>query len=109
MNSAIAPSVRIRRLWVEDYKGIDHIELAFPPPLLPGDPDIVVMGSRNGLGKTSVLECCALLLIGLTRGEYLFEFERNRYLPMDLPQLMIRAGASLATIGGELVIGGEAI
>jgi AAA15 family ATPase/GTPase len=37
--------------------------LEFPRPKFPNDPDIFVIGSRNGLGKTSVLECCAWGLI----------------------------------------------
>ena len=48
--------IKIRRLQIANYKGIDELELYFPRPKMSGDPDVVVMGSRNGLGKTSVLD-----------------------------------------------------
>ncbi len=97
--------VKIRRLRIADYKGIDELELSFPRPGMSGDPDVVVMGSRNGLGKTSVLECCALLLIGLTGRKHIFELGRSGYPPVDMPEMIIRAGASVAEIEGELVVG----
>lgn len=50
---------RIDKISIRDYKGIDSLDLEFPRPKFEGDPDIFVIGSRNGLGKTSVLECCA--------------------------------------------------
>jgi len=72
---------------------------------MSGDPDVVVMGSRNGLGKTSVLECCALLLIGLSGQKHRFELGRPGYPPVDMPEMIIRAGASAARVEGELVVG----
>jgi predicted ATPase len=53
---------RIDRLSVRNYKGIDELDLEFPRSQIADDPDIVAIGSRNGVGKSSVLECCALLL-----------------------------------------------
>ena len=97
--------IKIRRIRIVNYKGIDELELDFPRPKMFGDPDVVVMGSRNGLGKTSVLECCALLLIALSSREYMFELSRRGSLPIDLPEMIIRAGASIAQIEGELDIG----
>ncbi|MDM8522961.1 AAA family ATPase [Desulfococcaceae bacterium HSG8] len=97
--------IKIRRLQIANYKGIDELDLYFPRPKMPDDPDVVVMGSRNGLGKTSVLECCALLLIGLSGREYMFKLSRGGYLPVDMPEMIIRAGASIAQIEGEIVIG----
>ena len=97
--------IKIRWLRIANYKGIDELELYFTRPKMSGDPDVVVMGSRNGLGKTSVLECCALLLIGLSSREYMFELNRRSYLPIDMPEMIIRAGASIAQIEGELVVG----
>jgi len=69
---------RIDRISIRNYKGIDSLDLEFPRPKFPNDPDIFVIGSRNGLGKTSVLECCALGLsfLSLPREEsrwYIFE------------------------------------
>ncbi|MDR0611567.1 MAG: AAA family ATPase, partial [Planctomycetaceae bacterium] len=60
-------SVKLRKLSIQNYKGIDSLELDFPPPDMPDDPDILIMGSENGLGKTSVLECCSLLLFALSQ------------------------------------------
>ncbi len=52
---------------IENYKKLDHLEIDFPRPLMEGDLDIIVLGSKNGGGKTSVLECCSLLmLVGAT-------------------------------------------
>lgn len=51
---------RLRRIEIRNYKAIDALDLDFPPPLMAVDPDITVVGSANGVGKTSLLECCAL-------------------------------------------------
>ena len=97
--------IKIRRLRIVNYKGIDELELHFPQPKMSGDSDIVVMGSRNGLGKTSVLECCALLLIGLSSRESVFELGQRGYSTVDMTEMIIRAGASVAEIEGEIVRG----
>lgn len=52
--------VRIEKITIKNFKAIDELTLEFPPPRLEGDPDIFVIGSRNGVGKTSVLEACIL-------------------------------------------------
>lgn len=51
---------RLRHIEITNYKALDHLVLDIPAPTMPGDPDIFVVGSKNGLGKTSLLECCAL-------------------------------------------------
>jgi ABC-type molybdenum transport system ATPase subunit/photorepair protein PhrA len=60
----LAPSAdaypRLRHIEITNYKALDHLTLDIPAPRMPGDPDIFVVGSKNGLGKTSLLECCAL-------------------------------------------------
>lgn len=60
----LAPSAdaypRLRHIEITNYKALDHLTLDIPAPCMPGDPDIFVVGSKNGLGKTSLLECCAL-------------------------------------------------
>lgn len=58
----LPPRLRLERIAITGIKAIDHLELQFPPPDLPGDPDVFVLGSRNGVGKTSLLESCALFL-----------------------------------------------
>lgn len=61
-NTSDAP--KLRRIEITNYKALDHLELDIPGPLMPGDPDVFVVGSKNGVGKTSLLECCALGYIG---------------------------------------------
>ena len=100
--------VKIRRISIRNYKGIDELDMEFPVPRLPDDPDIFVMGSRNGLGKTSIIECCALLLLGPMLREERFLL-RDRYSIIDAPDLLIRAGERSAEIGGEIVLGDEAV
>lgn len=100
--------IKIRRISIRNYKGIDELDMEFPAPRLADDPDIFVMGSRNGLGKTSIIECCALLLLGPMLREERFRL-RDRYSIVDAPDLLIRAGEHSAEIGGEIVLGDEAV
>lgn len=60
---------RLRHIEITNYKALDHLVLDIPAPTMPGDPDIFVVGSKNGLGKTSLLECCALIHLAVTDGE----------------------------------------
>lgn len=98
--------IKIRRVSIRNYKGIDELDMEFPLPRLPDDPDIFAMGSRNGLGKTSVIECCALLLLVPMLREERFRL-RDRYSMVDVPDLLIRAGAHSAEISGDIVLGDE--
>lgn len=100
--------IKIRRLAIRNYKGIDEFEMDFPIPKMPGDPDILVMGSRNGLGKTSIIECCSLLLLALTLDEDRFKFHHGRGT-IDIPDLLIKAGSGHAEIEGDIVIDDEPI
>lgn len=61
-----APAFRLERIKIVNYKGIDSLEMVFPRPRIEGKPDVVVIGSENGLGKTSILECCALLFLAIS-------------------------------------------
>ena len=56
--------VRIDRIAITDYKAIDQLEIAFPLPDTVDQPDVFVLGSKNGVGKSSVLECCAIAMLG---------------------------------------------
>ena len=92
---------RIDKISIRNYKGIDSLDLEFPRPKFPNDPDIFVIGSRNGLGKTSVLECCALGLmqLGMVLSE---EFDKDS-LPDALVgtesnQSFVRLGSTHAEI-----------
>ena len=64
------------------------MELDFPAPDLPDDPDVIVIGSENGLGKTSVLECCALSL-RFGKGN---ESHPKVRVMTELVDLLVRAG-----------------
>jgi len=95
---------------VKNYKALDHLELDFPPPRMKSDPDTFVLGSKNGLGKTSVLESCALLFLAAVsgRGDFhlgeLGDFMEYRAIPVDIPDLLIRAGEKEATITGIFLL-----
>ncbi len=65
-------SIKLRSISIKNYKGIDSFSIDFPMPTLFEDPDILVMGSENGLGKTSIIECSALLLMCLSIRENQF-------------------------------------
>jgi hypothetical protein len=101
-------SIKIRRISIKNYKGFDSLKMEFPIPRMPGDPDIFVMGSQNGLGKTSILECCSLLLLAFTLGEENFKL-RNRFSTVNVPDLLIKAGSTFAAIEGDIVHGTKSV
>ncbi len=37
---SIGNGVRLKRVEITDFKGIDHVQLDFLPPRMNGDPDI---------------------------------------------------------------------
>lgn len=53
---------RIRKIKIEGYKGIDSLEIEWPDFESMHLNDVTLLGSINGAGKTSILECCTLLL-----------------------------------------------
>lgn len=84
---------------IENYKRLDHLEIDFPLPLMSGDLDIFVLGSKNGGGKTSVLECCSLLMLAGAAGE----IKPQRYPESEFPgllSLLVKAGRSRAVLHG---------
>ena len=99
--------IRIERVSIENYKGIDSLKLEFPDPLMKGDPDILVMGSENGLGKTSVLECCSLLLLALFLDEgfeKLFDDSIDSS-NINLYDLLVRSEQSSLEISADIHLG----
>ncbi|OQX30017.1 MAG: hypothetical protein B0D92_00650 [Spirochaeta sp. LUC14_002_19_P3] len=96
-------SIKLKSISIENYKGIDSFSMDFPMPTLPEDPDILVMGSENGLGKTSIIECCALLLMCLRPKKDSLDL-MNQYFSIDVPDLLIRAGTKFAKIAGAILI-----
>ncbi|MDR2346372.1 MAG: ATP-binding protein [Planctomycetaceae bacterium] len=74
----ISSLLRLEHIKIENYKGIDCLEIDFAQPQFEDSPDVTVIGSQNGLGKTSILECCALLAITITcHHNELIKFDRR--------------------------------
>jgi predicted ATPase len=96
-------NIRIEKLTIENYRGIDHLELDFIQPQMIGEPDITVLGSRNGIGKTSVLECCVWLVMALGGKR---DLNRRFAAPYDTGSL-VRAGHQQARISGKIHIGNK--
>ncbi len=104
----LSPGLRLNRLTIENYKRLDKLEIEFPPPLMAGDVDILVFGSANGVGKTSVLECCALLMLAGVFGRLEFQrHQRRTELPPDITSLLVKAGQPQTIITGEFEQGGK--
>ncbi|MFB3787372.1 MAG: AAA family ATPase [bacterium] len=92
--------IALRYLKLENFKAFDSFEINFPAPRMKDDPDIFVLGSKNGLGKTSVLEACALLFLCACSGKKELIIHRRHDFPIDLTELLIRAGKESAIIEG---------
>lgn len=92
-------ALKLRRLKIENYKGIDNLEIDFPSPDFKDEADITVIGSCNGIGKTSILECCTLL-IEYVREELQDFRQLHSHLSINIPDLLIRAGCKKASITG---------
>lgn len=106
-------SLRILKIEIQNYKGIDNLELEFPPSESQKG-DVTVIGSENGLGKTSVIECCVLLLLTAQFSKELFRtgdhvincgYDPDTYLIEDYSEILIRAGADFAELRGEFLSG----
>jgi len=97
-------SIRLNRLSIKNYKRIDSLEIDFPQPVMKNDADILVFGSKNGGGKTSILECCSLLVLAATGEKVHF---RDNELLFDVASLLIKAGQSESTISGEFEYGSK--
>lgn len=93
--------MRLKCLEITDFKAIDHVRLKLFPPKMTADPDIYLMGSRNGLGKTSILEACALLFLAAHSSEKHFDIGRMPEMSVNLAELFVRAGANEASVRGE--------
>jgi energy-coupling factor transporter ATP-binding protein EcfA2 len=89
------PKFRLSGLKITDYKAIDHLELSLPAPTLPDTPDVFVLGSKNGVGKTSVLECAALGVLSAVYPIFIVDRPASR---TSLFEQLIRAGKDSASI-----------
>ena len=101
------PGLKLRHLEIENYKGLDSLQVDFPRPRMTGDPDVMILGSQNGGGKTSSLECVGLLYLAILAGDDLFRRipETGRFI--DLADLLIKSGRSAAEISGGFELDGE--
>ena len=101
------PGLKLRRLEIENYKGLDSLQVDFPRPRMTGDLDVMILGSQNGGGKTSALECVGLLYLAILAGDDLFRRipETGRFI--DLADLLIKSGRPAAEISGGFELDGE--
>ena len=104
--SSPKPKFRLSGLKIMDYKAIDHLDLLLPAPTLPDTPDVFVLGSKNGVGKTSVLECAALGVLGAV---YPMLIAGRPDLRSSPNEQLIRAGKSIASITAALTVNGSAV
>ena len=59
----------------------------------------MLLGSKNGGGKTSVLECCSLsILLGIFQAQFTRRFNSTDELPLDIANLLVKAGQETANI-----------
>jgi hypothetical protein len=103
MSEQPAKGIRLKKLTIRNFKAFENFTIDFPPPRMKDDPDILVMGSSNGLGKTSILEACSLLYLATIPEENYFNRRRYPRVTVDLPDLLIRSGAEEASIEGTFV------
>ncbi|MCC5848690.1 MAG: ATP-binding protein [Verrucomicrobia bacterium] len=101
--------LRLRSLSITNYKKLNKLEIEFPLPRMERDLDILVLGSKNGGGKTSVLECCSLLFLAGAIGKMRFERLREAEPIGDVASLLVKAGHENATISGVFEKGAETI
>jgi predicted ATPase len=89
--------IRLSRLTIKNYKKLSSLEIDFPRPVMKGDADILLFGSKNGGGKTSVLECCSLLMLA---GIVEDRFREDESL-LDIANLLVKAGQEQSCIEGK--------
>ena len=106
-SSRSTEAIKLRRIVLTNFKAFDHLELEFPEPRMKDDPDVFVMGSENGLGKTSVLEACSMLFLGAALNtEDILDVLDYRD-PVDFMEVMIRAGSKKTSIEGTFTVEGK--
>ncbi len=97
----IKTGIQLRYLSVTNFKALDSFEIEFPEPSFQDDASVLVFGSKNGLGKTSLLESCALLFLSaLLWANRSFSLSRYLGMPVNLADLLIRAGTGMCELKG---------
>lgn len=95
--SSLPNKIALKKISIRNYKAIDSLELDFPEMLMQDEPNVCVLGSKNGVGKTSLLECITLVVLA-AYGEL-----EEKVSDVDF----IRAGASSSTIQGDFLVNNE--
>lgn len=99
-----APRIRLESIHIENFRGIDQLDLAFPEPVMADEPDVLVLGSANGGGKTSVLEACALAIGDVLCGPQLRgHLQQQTHRGGGIPRHVIRSGAAHAALRSSLL------
>ena len=93
--------IRLRKLCIRNYKAIDKLQIVFPLPRMAADPNILVIGSKNGVGKTSVLESISVLMLSILTNNQFFNEINRQGSDVDFIGLMIRSGQESAQISGD--------
>jgi predicted ATP-binding protein involved in virulence len=102
----IDSKIRLQSIEIRNYKALDHIKIDFSEPIMSDDPDVFLIGSKNGIGKTSILESICLLFIGLiVEKENLKNFYFNKSI--NIPDIIISSGEEEASVEGEFIVEGE--
>ena len=111
MGEAHYQPVRLVRLEITNFKAIDRLEIDLPTPLTSMDPDVLVLGSRNGLGKTSVLEACAMLFVSSRAAQddrgNISSSNFGVQLAVNPFDLLIRGGGDQARLSADFAVGGQ--
>lgn len=102
--------IRLQSIRIRNFKALEDITIEFTQPRMLDEPDIFLMGSKNGIGKTSVLEAINFLFIGIIIGkEKLNHLSFNYLKSLDIADMIIRSGCSEALIDGKFYYNKELI
>jgi len=95
--------IKIRKLKLKNFKAFDNFEIEFPEPEIEGDPDIMVIGSENGVGKTSILEAISLLFFFSEIMDILYPIHHSR-ISGNFNNYFIRSGFKQSNIEAFLSV-----
>lgn len=98
--------IRFKSLKIENFKAIDMLDLKFPEPFMLKDPDVFAMGSKNGIGKTSILEACSLVFLCILLGPNI-----SRYLAprRAIKNEFVRSGTGKAQLSAIVTINDKSV
>ncbi|MGB8954051.1 MAG: AAA family ATPase [Tumebacillaceae bacterium] len=105
-------SLAIKDIHIKGFKAIDDLKLSFPSPDMKGDPNIIVLGSRNGIGKTSIMEAVTLLYWSILEiiDDVDENTQRNQWkstlVPSFLSEMPIREGADEVLLEANVEVSG---